>query len=498
MKKRFRIPLAGSITKRVSSTSILNSVSGFVGLGVIGVMVIGKTTASSAKDQNFINCFSETIVDAVTGKKRVFAVKRPGWASSITTATADIGTALFIWTGLTSGDHVISAFGGTNSTIYKNTSSLGAITGKATGITETFISGVATLAITSSDSTGWYYDVPTGAATKITDADFPGNASKTLAGTFAHLDGFAVVMTTDGILWASDLNSITSWTATSYGSTNDYQDKGVGCVRHRNLIMAFGSESIEFWQNAGLSPFPLSRVSSMTQRVGCISADAIAQLSGITFWAGTSPQGGITIYQFDSDISRISTPEVDEVMILAGTANISLTTLRFYGRAFVLVKCANVTLAYCMEEKTWSEWTGPWYKMVGLSIGSTLVNYAISKSLTTGAVYSMNHSAHVFKDAGELYTVRMQLDGLDFGTTDYKAWHELNLVCDKQDSESLITVSYSDDDYNNFTIAGTMNMAENIPALRRLGKSRRRALAFNHSSDAPMRIEAIEIVASYG
>jgi hypothetical protein len=501
MSQSFRVPVAGSINQRVSATNILNSVSGYVGLGIVGGMIVGKTSGMSTKDQRFVNCFSETIVDAITGQPAVYMIKRPGFATSITTATADLGAAILIWTGYGSGDSVISAFGATNSTIYNGTTSLGAITGVATGITETFVSGVPTLCVTSSDNTGWYYDVPTGVMTKIVDADFPGNAGETLAGTFAHIDGFAIVMDTTGNIWASDLNSVTSWTATSVGLANAYPDNGIGCVRNRNLQMVFGTESLEFWQNSGLTPFPLSRVNSMTQKVGCVSATAIAQIADTTFWCGSSPQGGLSVFQFDTAIGRISTPEIDQILVLAGASNISLTTIRFYGRSFVIVKASTVALCYCIEEKMWHEWnssTAPWYKIVGISKGSTMVNFCISNTLPSGIVYSMNPSALVFTDAGAAYTALMQLDNMELGTANRKFWEELRIIGDQQSASSPIQLSYSDDDYQTFTTWGTLDMADPMPRATRLGSSRRRAWVLQHSDNSPMRIRLLEGRAEIG
>lgn len=495
MSQQFRVAVAGSINNRVSATNILNSASGYVGLGIVGVMVVGKTTAASAKDQRFINCFSETVVDAATGESATYTVKRPGFATSITTATADIGTAIAVWSGYASGDSVISAFGSTNSTIYNGTTSLGTITGKATGIAETFVSTTPTLTITSSDNTGWYYDVPTATTTKIVDVDFPGNAGKTLAGTFANMDGYSIIMCTDGSVYASDLNSVISWTATSFGSANTYPDAGVGCVRHRNFIMAFGTESVEFFYNAGLTPFPFAKNPSMTQRVGAVSADAIAQIADVTFWCGSSPQGGLSIYQYDSAISRISTPEIDAILILAGASNITLSTIRFYGRSFVIVKAATVAMVFCIEEKQWAEWsssTAPWYKVVGVSKGGTMVNYCISNTLTTGMVYSMNPSALVFTDAGASYTALMQLDNMDLGTNNRKFWEEITVIGDIQATTSNIQISYSDDDYQSYTVWGNLDMSQNSPKARRMGSSRRRAWVLQHSDNGPMRIRALE------
>lgn len=569
-RKIFRVPVAGARNKRISTDMALSGTTGIVGLGIVGFMVVGRSGGSVAKDQRYINCYSEVLPDPITGKSEVYCVKRPGFAASITSGTAEIGNAILIWTGQGTGSKIIAAFGATNSTIRDSTTSLGAITGKATGITETFVSTEATLTISSTDSTGWTTSssAVTGAVTftgdthtnttidnissttglvvgqlltgsgiaantrissidsataitvsvattataagvtitrtvlgKILDTDFPGNASLTLAGTFAHMDGFAFIMTTNGKLWASDLNTVTGWTATSFGSANSYPDKGIGCVRHRQFIMCFGTETVEFFYNAGLTPFPLAKSQNMTQKVGCVSADAIAQIADTTFWCGSSPQGGLSIFQYDAGISRISTPEIDTNLILAGSSNITLTTCRFYGRSFVVVVASSATFVYCMEEKIWTEWNSsaaPWYKIVGLSVGGTMTNYSISKTLTGGIIYAQSPSSLTFQDAGVTYTATMQLDSMDMGTGARKGWESLRIIGDVQASTSNIELSYSDDDYNTTTVWGNLDLSTNLPVARRLGSSRRRSWILNHSTNTPMRIKALEIQASIG
>ena len=103
-----------------------------------------------------------------------------------------------------------------------------------------------------------------GTVTQITDGQFPGNNSRVLAGGMAHMDGYSFQMDTTGDLWNSDLNSITSWTASGYIPCNSYPDTGVAAMRFKSFIMGFGSLSIQFFRNAG-NPFgsPLKRVEDM-------------------------------------------------------------------------------------------------------------------------------------------------------------------------------------------------------------------------------------------
>ena len=498
IQKTFRVPLGGSYTNRVSATNGLESSSGYVGAGIVGIMIIGKTTDSTNKDQRFLNCFLTNVTDAATGKRRQYARKRPGYAQSNIPSAGNTGSAILVWSGKGAGTDVISAFGSTNSTLYNSTTSLGAITGVARAITETFIGaapGTATLVVPSSDSTAWYYDTGVGVMTKITDGDFPGNAGLTTVGSFAHLDGFAIIMTNDGRVWASDLNSVTGWTANSYDTASAVPDKGIGCVKFRNLIMAFGQQSIQFFQNSGLTPFPLAPVISLTQKVGAVSADAITEMSGVVFWCGSSPEGGLSVYQFDGNLSRISTPEIDSILILAGASNISLTTTTFYGLHFVIVNASTITIVYCIEEKMWHEWSSQyrlWYKCAGVSIGGTLVNYSISNQSTAGKVFIQNQAALVFTDDGNNYTWRAQLNNMDLGTNNRKFWHEVELIADVESSTSPTTLSYSDDDYNTYTTWGNLDLSEDRPRAVRLGSSRRRAWVLTNSSNTPARIEALQ------
>lgn len=453
-------------------------------------MVVGQTSVASTKDARYINCFRQTIAE----EKKVYAVKRPGFATHNTPASGQKGYALMIWTGQGAGDKVISGFGATNSTVYDGTTSLGAITGRVTGITETEISATPTLAITSSDSTAWYYD--TGPVTQIADGQFPGNAGETLAGTFAHIDGYAVVMTTSGKVYASDLNSITAWTATSFDTANAYADAGVGCVRHKQFIMAFGTQSVQFFYNAGLTPFPLSKATAMTLRIGAVSSDAIAQISDTTFWCGSTPQGGLSIFQYDGNVQRISTPEIDSSLVLSGASSISLTTVRFYGRSFVLVIAGSLTFAYCVEEKFWHEWTSTvplWFKCAGLStISGSMVNYGISSIDTVGKVFVMNQASPVFTDNAAAYTSRIQLPLLDFGTKKMKFWHDIEIVGDQEETSSAITLLYTDDDYQNYVTHGTSDLVNDRVRWTRLGASRRRSWVLTHSANASFRLEALE------
>ncbi len=501
--KTVRVPLTASYNTRVSTTNPALGAAAIAGIAIAGMAIAGSGATSSTKDSRLVNCFNETVSDPITGAKTIYCVKRPGFATNSTPAAGSIGNAITVWTGSGSGTDVITAFGATNSTVYQNTTSRGTMTGRARTIAETEVGvTVPTLLFASTDSTGWYYDAGVGTLTKITDGQFPGNNGFTTVGGFVAMDSFAFIMTTDGKIWASDLNSATSWVATSFASANSYPDKGIGLVRYKQYVVAFGQQSVQFFYNAGQTPFPLQCSTTMTAKVGCVSADAITSISDAIFWVGSTPQGGLSLFRYDGGVQKVSTAEIDALMLIAGASQVTLTSIRFYGRSFVICIVGLRTLVYCIEEQAWHEWVSGtsvlWYKCAALSLGSTMVNYAISNIATSGKVYVMNQASLAYTDDGFTYTANPQLALLDFGTKKRKFWDSLEIVGDREASTSALSISYSDDDYQTFTTWGTVDLSESRPIARRLGSSRRRAWSFSHSAATPMRIEAAEIGARIG
>lgn len=570
---RFRFPLAGAYNTRISTANTLGAASGVIGFGVIGVMVIGSTSTAKNKDQMFVNCYSSTVSDPTTGKRRIYNTKRPGVATDSTPQAGSIGNQILIWTGQGSGNKKITAFGATNSTIYDGTTALGTITGKATGIAESDVGADARLIISSSDNTAWTTSgtavtsgvtftgdlhlnttidnisslvglvvgqlltgtniaantriVSIDSATAITvsvattaiaagvtitrsilgkviDADFPGNAGKTLAGGFACMDGFAIVSTTDGGLWASDLNTLTGWTATSFDTSNAYPDKGIAAIRHGTYILHFGTESVQWYISAGLTPFPLQKVPHLTKKIGAVSADAITQISDVTFWCGSTPQGGLSIFNYDGNISRISPPEIDALVVLAGSSNVSLSAMRGFGRSFVFVRASSGTFAYVIEDKSWFEVVSTipwWHKCAGLSVGASNVTYGISTTLTSGKIYKIDPATPVYTDDGIAFPRTIQLAPVDMGTPRMKFWgmsEGIDLIADQETSSAQVTIAYSDDDAQTYTTLGIVDLNDAYRHLTRAGASRRRMWVISEATALPCRMEALAGAALIG
>lgn len=489
-----RVPLTGTYNTRLGT--VLSGTAAIVGIAIVGRAIVGQGASGSSKDTRFLNCLQITQTDELAQSKRLKVVKRPGLVSNLTPAAGSIGTAIHIWTGQGTGAKIMSCFGGTNSTLYDSTTSKGAITGVARGITETSISSTPTLTIASEDSTGWYYQ-DGGAATKIADVDFPGNASRTTVGNFAHLDGYPFIMDSVGRIYNGDLNSITAWTAAAYLTANSVPDVGVGVIRHRNTLVGFCKTHFEVFRNAGNpAGSPLTRIEELTQKIGCISADAITEIRDTIYFVGTTDGANVALYSYNGgQVEKLSIPEIENKLVIAGPSSISVTTLGFFGRHFLIICASTFTMVYCLEEKTWHEWTGLqlWCKASGVKVGSSIVNYAVTDKTTTGKVYLLNPSSLAYQDDGEAFTATIQTSGVDFGSRKKKTCNSIDVICDRETSTSNLSIAWSDNDYQTHSAPRTVDLSSDLPRLTRGGRFRKRSFLLNHSANTPMGIEALEL-----
>ena len=496
-----RLPVVGTYNSRTIGATTLNSASGIVGIGVVGTMIVGSTSSSN-RDQKYINAIPEKITNPLTGKDTFYCYKRPGFASHSTPASGSNGTAIRVWTGQGNGDKVISAFGLTNSTIYDGTSSIGTITGVVTSITETLLAGTANLVIAVDNNKGYYY--PTGGAmTEITDVDYPGNASRTTTGAFAHLDGYTFIMDTTGRIYNSDLNSISAWSADSYINSDMYPDKGVGLARYKDMIVGFGRESIEFFRDVGgaTKVTPLARVNEAFIKIGAMGPEAITELEDTIAWVSSSNIGSISVYVLDGyKAKKISTETIDSQLNLRGSATIYLSSAKLFGKTLIFVQLPGQTFVYSMEDDMWHEWSGQvryWHKFAA-NTAATPVVYSITRDDTSGKVFKLNPVSPVFTDNGNTYTMTVQTSKFDMDKERRKFLSKLAIIGDISTSSSTFNVSWSDDDYVTFSTARTLDISNNRNYLTNCGSFRRRAFKLTNSSAYPVRLEALELEVSEG
>lgn len=177
-----------------------------------------------------------------------------------------------------------------------------------------------------------YYAVATTGAfaattlTAITDTNFPNKQTPALItiGKFIYKSGINYIATLDGRIYNSTSfpqNDISTW-STSLGvgsiNVNQYPDQCLGLERYKQHIVAFGSNSIEFFEDAGVtnSPTPLVRLDQVFIKFGTVSPKTFINIDDIIYWIGYSADNAIGLWKLDGyQPSKISNMGIDQFLL---------------------------------------------------------------------------------------------------------------------------------------------------------------------------------------
>lgn len=292
-----------------------------------------------ASDKALVNCF--TISATGPGGKEPYIHKRPGIlpsgvdfnsilgnvnsmavANAVMTSLNDVYVAaVYDWTN---SKHVIIQY----RPITGTTTKVGEITSTTTNddvfLSELTIANVCTLGVVWNKADGTAskgYYATSGASgfsasslTEITDTDFPPKRGTPLplVGPMVQMNGTTYVLTNTGEIVGSDINSITAWTSTNTVQAISYPDQGVGLCRYKGHILAFGEDSIEFFNDVGGATTPLARAENAFIKFGALTARAILAVDDTVYWIAKSGSGTCGLYRLNGYApEKLSTPRED-------------------------------------------------------------------------------------------------------------------------------------------------------------------------------------------
>lgn len=473
------------------------------------------------RDQYFENCYPEITRNPITGKTSVQLYKRVGVAIFRTVTGTNIpfnGGA--VWAGRSAGPTVVFPMvtSGNDLTVIDGAGTLFTQAGiglDSVYLSETLISNVANVTYIATKQSdllrhGWFFPEG-GASTEITDADFPPNQGTPLpiVGEMVHMDGFAFVLTKGGQIYNSDLNSLSAWTATAFQSAQSIPDNGVGLARYKNLIVAFGTLSIEFFQNAGTTPSPLVPIGNAVRHVGALgqsdaSHKCIMSVADSVYFIGQDLESGtLGVYRLNGYTpEKISNAAIDKFLteqMDSGTPPGIAGAFPMHGMTHVLLEVAaaggSIRQAPCFCVQT-----GLWWYMKASSAIQNFVSCAGANGVayfTTDQndnIYATDAGTPVFADNAEAYTQTVQIGPVDHDTPDRKFVNRLRINGDTQGSTSNVGVSYSDDDGVTFSTARNIDMSAAVKELTRLGSYRNgRLYKFTHSAATANRMRSVTI-----
>ena len=448
---------------------------------------------STSEDQWFKNCLPEQIDMTGTDKPTTHIIKRPGFADSLTTATA-AGRGLYGWT---ENGSIYAVVG---NKIYKDGSVMSATLDDATGrvdITEVK-GGTPRLVLRVADKIWTIAEDNT--VTKMTDADIPTG----LVSGIVNINGYVFVLKgSTNQIFHSDNNDPTAWNADSNITSSLEPDLGVGVAKHLNYIVCFNEWSTEFFFDAGNAVGSvLSPVEGIAMRYGCANGDTIFSGENTIVWMAQGRTGGKSIMMLDgNDLKTLSTKPIERLIDEEangggnGIADAYAYGMRIAGHQLYILTLKNTakTLVCDLRDQTWSQWTSFDGSTETYFTGMDFCEDADKKFILdedNGKVYNMDVDIH--QDSGNDIKVEVLTDRFDFTTTKPKFLYRLGVIGDIQSSSSPITIDWSDDDYNNYATSRTVDMNNTFPRLVSLGRFHRRAFRLAHTANTPLRISDLE------
>ncbi len=317
--------------------------------------------------QTYVNCFPIIYRNQVTGETESIIVKRQGTtapaAPSPTIAsygTSDTMTCIANTVVTQLYDVYVAAwFDSTSSKIYViqyrpiagTTTKIGEISGcsrhDTVFITEgthgdTLLPAVAVSYQKADKSSGTgYYAVSSGGVftgaslTTISNASFPSNLAtpRIITGPFQYMNGHFYIMTLDGFIYMSSLTSaanpdITTWNTLATVTASQYPDGGIGVFRYKHHLLAFGKDSVEFFNDASDPPpgSTLERTDQAFIKFGAVSPRMIQNFDDSIYWVGYGSNNSFGVWKMTGYVpEKISDIRIDQALMNALTSNAELS-----------------------------------------------------------------------------------------------------------------------------------------------------------------------------
>lgn len=453
-----------------------------------------------------------------TGARHAYVYKRPGilgYNHSVAVTGASGGRGVYFSPSLGFGVFVRSG------TFYKFDGTIIStdITGTAKcGFCDVIDSGVAKIFVCNG-TRGWLYDGTTFA--EITDADFP----KDHVTTPIFMNGYLfLVDRSKNRIYNSNIQKPSDWDPTNFISPEMYPDSLVGLSRQKNYIVAIGSNTTEFFYDAGNSVgSPLRRTDSAILRYGTLHSQTIVEGENAVIYLNISDAGGANVVGIENFAAQeLSNTTINNLLtqnLYQGLTQASATLLRISGKLFYVLSMRNPQstvgpystavhqYVYDIHEKLWYIWDGiDVYTATSVqqSVGYSVIVQSQSSGLiadisTTNVIDREDKSPAGVDTPIELSIVLPDFDG---DSTFRKFFHRASLVTSidtglPADSNNTVSLSWSDNDGNTWSTPRTIPYNNRL-TWSNLGQTRHRMFKMTTKVKARFRVSVLEVEYTLG
>jgi hypothetical protein len=319
-----------------------------------------------------------------------------------------------------------------------------------------------------------------------------------------YIDGYIFLIksgTSD--VYNCDTDNPSSWTAGNFFSAEMSADYAVRLVKAKNYLVVMGSNSTEYYWDAGnATGSPMSRNDAPFRNIGFVTG--FAQAGDKIFFVGQNASQNIGVYLLDGfTVQKISNEIVDRTLQSVGSAdnmksNVYLNRdgyiVSIDGHDFYVLVTNQTTWVYDIDEKMWYEWKGS--DGAGLQIEASWPMYdgAQYLAITNQSAMTLMSQA-LYNDFGSNFTCTYTTEDIDAETVNNKFCYRFTLISDKYNNTgaSNCSVYWSDDDWASSIGPVQVNVFNDLACARQLGKFRTRSFRISYADNYPLRVTAFEI-----
>lgn len=158
---------------------------------------------------------------------------------------------------------------------------------------------------------GYIFTLATSVLSVISDGNFPNGAQ-----TVSFLDGyFQCELPGTRQYFVSQSFNGASWTPVAFATKESSSDPIVAVETWNSILVLWGSNSIEFWQDVGAPNVPYQRISGAAQSWGLAAVYSRAQIANTIAFLGLGPQGSVQVMVINGYTpTRISTSDIENLI----------------------------------------------------------------------------------------------------------------------------------------------------------------------------------------
>lgn len=458
-------------------------------------------TGGVTKDLDFLNCFFETETGKVSQDKQTRVTKRAGAESFITAASTNV-RGVHYWEDqnkvLVATDNDVTIYNSSTGALITTLSNIFGTTSGDVGFSEfLYDTNDVKVVITDGTTLGTVDTANTWVAGADADMPVPHLPQP------VFLDGYLfLVKSGTADIYNSNLNDPLAYTVGDFISCEMFPDTALKFAKLNNYLLAFGSASIEyFWDAANASGSPLQRNDTPIKLLGFLGG--FAQSGNQIIFVGNTSTSTPDIYILeDFKVTPIGTDTIRRYLESLSTTTAATigNIVSFMGHEFYVLNVGTSTYVYDLKVKNWMRWA--WKQQTSFALEhavSIRANTTYSSLIYIdgeSALAKMNSS--VYADLGTNFTTRIVTDRQMFDTYNQKTMARLIIHGDRPSSDASVSLYWTDDDYQSYNTARTINLNQELPSTVRLGRFRRRAFKLEYTTNYPLRLISLEVDINMG